>query len=274
MKTNSIVFGPLGSGKSTAIRTLLAEYPDPATGKIKKGAGLGVRVSANDPGWKATNGDLTCSMNFHVMELLPANPNWADRRSWLEKIQDKDGGEEIKKMNIPNSIRRAYRQFMDLHVACENFVCDECGEKFGNNEDWDDSVAFVNDGLSGITKMAKHFLVGPKPALTWPDIDAVGHSIEDYIDKCVSLKCSYILISHWDKEPDKIEGGMTITLDTIGNKLAPRLLKVFDEIILAVRKGNVYSWNMADDSVEQKARRLEYKSGLAPDFSQIFAKGV
>lgn len=271
MKANVVVFGPIGAGKSFSERTLLPEYPD-VNGKIKKGAGVGVRLLACDPGWQATNGDLTCEMDFHVHEVLPANPSWSDRIKWLEKIQDKDGGEDIKKMGVPGNIRSAYRQFMDLHVACINFICDVCGKEFGCVEDWKDDVAFVNDGLSGITKMAKHFTVGPKPALTWPDIDAAGHNIEDYIDKCVSLKCTYVLIAHWDREPDKIEGGTTIMLDTIGNKLAPRLIKVFDEIVLAKRANNKYSWDMADDKVEQKARRLEYKSGLEPDFSQIFRK--
>lgn len=272
IKANIVNFGPVASGKSYSLRTLLPEYPD-KSGKIHKGAGLETRLLSCDPGWSATNSDLTCEMGFHVKEVLPANPSWQVRIRWLEKISNLDG-EQIKKMSVPESIWSGYRQFMDLHVACVKFVCDRCGKDFGCVDDWDQNVAFINDGLSGMTKMAKHFAVGPKPSLTWPDIDKAGHTLEDYIDKCVSLNCNYIMIAHWDKEPNNIEGGTNITLDTIGNKVAPRLIKIFDEIILSVRVGDVYTWNLAADGVQQKTRRLEYKSGLSPNFSQIFRKDI
>jgi hypothetical protein len=273
MKSNIAIFGPVGSGKTWSLRTLLPEYPN-IDGKIRKGAGLQVREIACDPGWSDTNGDLTCEMGFHVKEVLPANPSWKARREWLESISDLSG-EEIKKKNVKPSIWKDYKQFMDLEATSAHFVCDRCGTDFGNNEDWDDNVAFVEDGLSGITKMAKHFAAGPKQALTWPDIDAAGGHIEGHIDKCVSLKCSYILISHWDKEPDKIEGGTTITGDTVGNNLAPRLFKPFSEIILAERElePTRYYWNLARKDVELKTRRLTYRAGLQPDFSQIFNNG-
>jgi hypothetical protein len=274
MKSNIAIFGAVATGKSWVLRTLLPEYPD-ERGKIRRGAGLEVRLLACDPGWDATNGDLTCEMGFHVREVLPANPSWKARRDWLEKISDLSG-EQIKQKAVPASIWKDYKQFMDLEVVCSRYICQRCEKDFGNNEDWDDNVAFVEDGLSGITMMAKHFAAGPKQSLTWPDIDAAGGHIEGHIYKCVSLKCSYILIAHWDREPDKIEGGTSIMFDTIGNKLAPRLLKPFDEIILAERERDPtrYYWNLARKDVEQKTRRLEYKSGLVPDFSQIFEKGV
>jgi hypothetical protein len=274
VKSNIAIFGPVGSGKTYSLRTLLPEYPD-ENGKIKKGAGLEVRELACDPGWEATNGDLTCEMGFHIHEVLPANPSWESRREWLEKISGMSG-EQIKQSNVPARIWAAYKQFMDLEVACAEFVCKRCGKNFGNTEDWDEGVAFVEDGLSGITKMAKHFAAGPKQALTWPDIDAAGGHIEGHIDKNVSLNCTYVLLAHWDKEIDKVQGGTTITFDTIGNKLAPRLLKPFDEIILAERESDPtrYTWNLARKDVEQKTRRLSYRSGLQPDFSQIFRKNV
>jgi hypothetical protein len=269
VKSNIIDFGDIGTGKSRAIRTLLSEYPD-ETGKIHKGAGLKVHLLACEPGWEATNGDLTCDLGFHVHQVLPANPSWKVKIAWLEKISNMSA-EDVKKMPIPSSIRNGYRQFMELHVACLNFTCHRCGEDLGGTDDWGEDIAFVNDGLTGITKMATHNAVGPKPTLTWPEIDLVAHSIEDYVNKCCAAKCTYLLIAHWDRVVNQIEGGTEITINTIGNKLAPRLLlDTFDEIILSERSGNIYTWNLADDKVRQKARRLEYKAGLRPDFSQIF----
>jgi hypothetical protein len=271
LKANIINFGDIGTGKSYANRTLLAEYPD-KEGKIHKGAGLKVYNLACEPGWSATNGDLTCEMGFHVHQVLPANPSWQVKIAWLEKISNMSA-EDIKKMSIPDSIRKGYRQFMDLHVTCSKFICDRCGEDLGNSEDWGEDIAYVNDGLTGITTMAGQYAVGPKPTLTWPEIDQIGHMIEDYVKKCCALKCTYILVAHWDRAPNQVEGGSEITIHTIGQKLAPRLLlDTFDEIILSERNGpSTYTWNLADDKVRQKARRLEYKAGLRPDYAQIFS---
>lgn len=269
MKANIVELGPIGTGKTYAVRTLLAEYPD-GFGKIHKGAGLNVHLLACEPGWEATNGDLTCEMGFHVHQVLPANPDWDVSLRWLVKISNMSA-EEIKKMPIPASIRTGYHQFMDLYKACIKFECVRCGKDFGSVDDWGEDIALVADGLTGISKMAIHFTVGPKPTLTWPEVDAAQHHVEGFINKCVSLRCTFLLIAHWAREPGQVEGGTNITVHTIGQKLASRLLlDTFDEIILAERNGNTYTWNLADERVDQKARRLEYKAGLRPDFSQIF----
>ena len=270
MKSNSVLLGPIGTGKSRSVRTLLAEYPD-ESGRIQKGVGLRVNLLACEPGWTATNGDLTCDMGFHVAEVLPANPGWKVGIAWLEKISNMSA-EEIKKMNIPASIRTGYHQFMDLYKTCVSFKCIRCGEDLGSVDDWGEDTALVTDGLTGISKMAVHFTVGPKPTLTWPEVDAAQHHAEGFINKCVALKCTYVLIAHWAREPGQVEGGTNITVHTIGQKLASRLLlDTFDEVILAERSGDdTYTWNMADGRVDQKARRLPYKAGLRADFTQIF----
>jgi hypothetical protein len=271
MKTNTVILGPIGTGKSFAKRTLLAEYPD-VNGKIQKGAGLRVMDLACEPGWKATSGDLTCEMGYHVCEVLPANPSWQVNLAWLDKISNMSA-DSIKKMDIPSSIRSGYRQFMDLYKACINFICINCNENFGCVDDWGEDTALCSDGLTGISKMAVQFTVGPKPTLSWPEIDAAQHHAEGFINKCVSLRCSYVLIAHWAREPGQVEGGTNITVHTIGQKLASRLLlDTFDEVILAERNSaNMYTWNLADERVDQKARRLPYKAGLRPDFTQIFS---
>ncbi len=270
MKCNAVVFGPIGSGKSYCIRTLLKEYPD-EYGKMHKGAGLNVLSIACEAGWEATNGDLSCEIGYHVCQVLPATPTWEQMIDWIDRTNTMNS-EAVKTMTIPGSIKNGYMQWMDLLKACINFKCDRCGTEFGPLDNLDDNYAVVTDGLTGITKMATDVIVGPKPSLTWPDIDRVGHIIEDFVGKFVSFKASYVLIAHWAREPKQVEGGSNITIHTIGQKLAPRLLlDTFDEVILAEREGTKYTWNMAaGDGVDQKARRLEYKAGLPPDFSQIF----
>src|SRR6266404_1136438 len=102
MKTNTIVIGPVDTGKTYSTRTLLAEYPD-KNGKIHKGAGLKVHSLANEPGWEATNGDLTCDMGFHVNQVLPANPDWEVSLKWLESISGMSAA-DIEKKTLGASI--------------------------------------------------------------------------------------------------------------------------------------------------------------------------
>src|SRR6266550_9337876 len=101
MKANIITFGPIGSGKSYGIRTLLAEYPDREK-RNHKGAGLKVLFHACEPGWEATNGDLTCEMGFHVHETLPADPDFETSLRWLDSIQGISTEDLIRK-SLPGS---------------------------------------------------------------------------------------------------------------------------------------------------------------------------
>ncbi len=273
MKTNTLIFGPIGAGKSYSTRTLLAEYPD-HEGKVRKGVGQTVLFHACEPGWEAVNGDLACDMGFHIQETLPADPDYATSLQWLETIQG-IGTDDLIRKSMPGSILRDYRQFMDLYRTAINFTCMRCEQEFGNleNLDKDCNTTYVNDGLTGISKMAVQFIAGPKPNMSLPEYGRAQHHVEGWVNKQCTLNCSYVLIAHWAREPDPVEGGTNITIHTVGQKLAPRLLlDTFDEVILAERKGHppVYTWNLADDRVDQKGRRLEYRAGLRPDFTQIF----
>ncbi len=268
MKTNTLVFGPIGGGKSYSIRTLLATYFH--LGTLKKGVGLTVLSQACEPGWAATNEDLTCEMGFHVNELLPANPDFVTSLAWLETIKEM-GTKELIDKSLPYRILKDYQQFMSLYRNAINFKCDKCNTEFGNLEDLDDSFAIVNDGLTGISKMSEQMIKGPKPQMSLPEYGRAQGQVEGWVNKMCTLKASYILLAHWSREPDPVEGGTNITINTVGNKLAPKLLlDTFDEIILAQRDVDKYSWNLAVRDVDQKARRLQYKNGLAPDFGQIF----
>src|SRR6266566_362007 len=270
MKTNALVTGPIGSGKGWCCRTLLAEYPD-ADGRIRKGAGLSnVLLSATEPGWEATNGDLTCQMGWHVSQNLPARDSIEEHVKWLEEIETREA-EDIQKYKVSSEIRRKYSSsYINLFKQITHFECERCGRDFGDVRLLGEDSAFISDGLTGLTKIGWHFTVGPKPSLTWPQTDTAQHHILNYLETIYGLRCSTVLVAHWSREPREVEGGSIITVDTVGQKLAPKIVRVPDEIILAVRTENTYTWDLNNPRIDQKARRLPYRNGLEPTFAQIF----
>lgn len=272
MKINAIILGPIGAGKTWSLRTLLPEYPDSA-GRVRKGAGLSVRLLALEAGWEATNGDLTCEMGWHVRQHLPATVPWDSAQEWAERIGNMTM-KAVADMEVSTMIRQNYKQFVGLYIHSSHFVCERCGTDFGPADSWDDTCVYINDGLTGISKMGIHLVAGPKPILSLPQYGSAMAAVEAYIDKCVGIEASYVLIAHWARESDEVQGGSRITIDTIGSKLAPKLVTKFDEIILACREKTTYTWSTDDQRIDLKVRRLPYSDKIDPSFAQIFRNGA
>lgn len=277
MKTNALILGPIGSGKTFSLRTLLPEYPElggngKPTGRVAKGAGLSVRLLAHEPGWEATNGDLTCEMGFHVRQHLPADIPWPAAQEWAERIGTMSM-KAVADMEVSSAVRRDYQQFVGLYRNASHFICERCGEDFGMVDSWSEDTVYCQDGLSGISSMAIHLVNGPKPIMSLPQYLSAQTLIENYVKKCAGITASYVLLAHWSREQNEVQGGSSITIDTVGQKLAPKLLRIFDEIIVAQREGNKYSWSTEDPRIDLKARRLPYSNNIEPSFAQILKNG-
>src|SRR5262249_48064215 len=147
----------------------------------------------------------------------------------------------------------------DVLVSLSNFTCARCGKVFGPVDQLDDSFVLAVDGLTGLSKMAFDLHVGAKPAITQPEFGVIMGQIQRLIDKLTtSTKCSFVLTSHVDKEIDQINGGYVLTLDTIGNKLGPRIPKMFDECVYCYREDNKFYWSTSEQRASVKHRRLAY----------------
>lgn len=270
MKTNTLLFGPIGSGKSRSIRTLLAEYPD-ERGRIHKGAGKQVFTIAMEPGWRSSYEGLACNMGFHVIEHLPTAVDWDLAREWVERLGKLSSSSDMIKLPVPINIRQSFQKYLDLFDICREFKCHVCGQDFGDVSQWTDECVLVNDGLSGLTELATQFINGPKPFLPLESYQAVQALIKNFVTQCASIDASYILIAHWDREVNEVTREKTVTIDTLGQKLAPKLLKLFDEIALTQHEaGKKFWWSTVEHGVELKARRLPYSDHIEPDFQQLF----
>lgn len=268
-RTTVLIEGPVCTGKTTVLRTLLAEYPsaDPvAKGKILRGVGRTVLALSLEPGFEDTMHDCTCEMGLHHHYIPPLDSDWDSLVKLAESV---NRAGDVTKVIDPN--KRDYTQFLDTYSSLQRFVCDRCGQDFGDVNKLDASFAVALDGLTGLSRNAMNFTTGLKPHKSWPEYDAAGQQVENLLRKCVSIKASFILIAHVDRELDPVEGRTKLTMHTIGNKLAPRLTKdLFSEIVFTRRddRGRFW-WSTVEANMDLKARRLPFSDQIEPRFDLI-----
>jgi hypothetical protein len=275
MKSNILLQGEIGSGKTYALQTLLPEYWSEPSGSLFKGAGLHALCLSFDPGIDATIGRNLCghpeapSVALHHHYIPPVAVSWQTMRHWALLANTIDI-EKLTQMSDPK--RGEYGQFLDLFDACNRFVCDGCNKDFGSISELGEDWAAALDGLTGLTTVARRNMCGGSPFLSLPKIGGIQGLVEGFLDQWWgNTACNAILIAHIERETSPMTGMQYLALSTIGQKLAPKILKKPDEIILARRERGRYYWDTSDDDYALKQRRLPARPDLPPDFSQIFS---
>lgn len=267
MKSNVLLMGEIGAGKTTALRTLLPEYIDD-TGTVQRGAGLETFLLAMEPGWEATLGSQTCAMGFHVHYLPPAQVGWDVVQKYVT-LAHTMSIDALLKVSDPG--RSHYTQFMQLFNTCKDFTCDRCGDSFGDVSEWDEGRAICGDGLTSLTTMALQAIVGGKPIKSLPEYGTTMEFIEAFFKLYWgNTRCTAVFTAHIDREVNPVTGLSSITAHTIGQKLAPKLVKIPDEVIIAKHERGGYRWSTVDDTYVLKHRRLPESDNLPPTFAQLF----
>lgn len=269
-KSNVLLQGDIGTGKSRSLITLLSSYID-ENGKRHTGAGQHVALIGVEPNAEASLGANLCTdhddgIHYHYIPTMGIS--WAEYRNWMSVINNMP---IEKALSIEDPNRRKCRQLLDVIDSCGAFVCDLCHAELGDMSEWGEDWTACLDGLTGLTTIAKHLCVGLKPILSRPDYNPVMGAVENFLDLFWgATKCNTVLLSHVDREVSPHTGISSITIHTIGQKLAPRLLKKPDEIITATYDEGQYFWHTELPGTITKTRRMPRGVDLPPDFSQLF----
>jgi hypothetical protein len=271
VKSNILLQGPYGSGKTTAIRTLLPEYVDD-TGTVRRGAGRITAILSLDPGTAQVLGPNLCKSpdphsGIHVRYVKPVSLDWAGFARWMT-LANQNSLDSLLKITDPG--KRQMTQMLEVIETCGHFVCDRCGADLGDAAAWPDTHAFVLDNLTPLTTVARHMIVGLKPILSQPEYNPIIQAIETFLNMFWGgMDCSAILLSHISREPDEITGGSRIYASTIGNKMASeRMPNMPDEIILSsVSDRGEFTWATVVPGMALKTRKMPRGSDLRPDFS-------
>lgn len=169
--------------------------------------------------------------------------------------------------NIADSNRAAYNQFGDVLKLIKEFK-DSDGKSWGPVHKWNTDRCLVLDSWSGMGPMAMNMFCGKRPAYDKPDYQIGQKALFSFYQMLFTqLRCHVIILGHVER--GYAESGTTtkLTVNTLGQKLAPDLPPLADDFIFAERKGDKFTWSTASPNVVTKARNLPLRDDLAPDFA-------
>lgn len=245
----TLFVGATGSGKTHAIRTYV-------------NAGITPFILFTENGMRTVS-DIPCP-NLHYKYILPANPDWSDMLDNARKINTLSF-KALTQMGDMNKSK--YGQFLEVITTMNDFVCDRCGEHFGDIAKWGTDRAVVVDSLSGLNIMAMDMVVGAKPVKAMGDWGVAMDNLERYINKMtLSLNCHFTLISHLEREHDEVSGAVHLMPSTLGKKLAPKIPRFFDDVVLCTNKEGVFHWSTSGINIDLKWRNLKGGKELPPSF--------
>lgn len=244
-----ILMGASGTGKTHSIRTLVEE-------------GITPFVIFTEPGMEVLS-DIPPE-KLHWRYIPPVVGNLQSILDMATKV-NKFSYEQLTKMS--DSERSKYNQFLEVISSSNRFVCDRTGEDFGCADTWPTSRWLVIDSLTGLGKMAMSLVVGGRPTKSMPDWGVAQDMIRKLIDyETTNLRCGFCLIAHVSRERDEITGGTYVTINTLGQKLAPELPLFFSDVLMAKREGKDFFWSSAEVGADTKARNVELSGKLPPSF--------
>lgn len=245
-----LLMGDSGTGKTYSIRTLLD-------------AGITPFIIFTEPGME-TIGDIIDKV--HYAYVPPAQVGWDGLTNIANMVNMLDY-EGIAKMKDSN--KQKYKELLQIIALCNNFI-DQNGKSFGDVMTWGTDRALVIDSLSGLNDMASQLTVGGKPVKGMQDWQVAQNVLKTFINKLTTqCTCTFILMAHIAREKDEITGGTQLMVHTLGQKLAPELVKYFSDVIQAIRVGEKFTWSTAGTNIAVKARNVRIASDIIPSFKGL-----
>lgn len=250
-----LLLGASGSGKTHSLVTLIE-------------AGITPFILFTEPG-KATLGKVIAEKKINVDQVrthyIASMSQPFSAMIDMAKDLNRLTFEGITKIIDKN--RNKYTQWIDVLRTCENFVDDRTGISYGNISDWGTDRAIVIDSLSGLNLMAMSLIVGGRPTRSMPDWMVAQNNLINFLDKlCVDLNCHFVLTGHLEREQDEVSGAIQLMASTLGKKLAPKISRNFDEVIMAKNASGKFTWSTAEGNADLKARVLKISASLEPSF--------
>ena len=257
--TNVLLMGPAGTGKTHSIGTLVD------TGIEVFYLGLESGIESLFGYWRDSGKEIPSNLHWHILEAPTA--------SFLELI---DNAKKVNTLSfkslagVQDPHRSKYNQFISVLSNLNDFVDDRDGQSYGAFNEWDTSKVLVMDGLTGLNNASMSMVIGGKPVKNQAEWGIAQDQIYRLLDLLTaSCKAHFVLISHVVRETDAILGGVKLTISTLGKALGPTIPPMFSDVILTVREGSSFYWDVANSTADVKSRNLPLQGKLKPDFGQI-----
>jgi hypothetical protein len=251
---NVLLIGASGSGKTTAIRTLVD-------------LGITPFCVFTEPGFEVL-GHIPAE-KLHWQYIPPADVDWATMIAMAKSVTTLTH-EALTSIKDPNKAK--YTQYVDLLTAFNDFKCDRDGKAYGNVCTWGTDRAIVLDSMSGVAIMAMAAAVGGKPTAHPGEWGVAMNTVEKLVQKlCTDTQCTFVMMAHAEREVDEVAGGSKIMASTLGKKLAPKLPRFFSDVILARKDADKFTWTTIEPGADLKNRNLPLQAGMLPSFAPLIA---
>jgi len=247
-----LLMGGSGSGKTTAIKTLID-------------AGITPMCIFTENSFDVL-GD-TPKDKLHWMYIPPSHGTVQTLIDASKKVAMM-GPDQLQKMT--DNTRAVTNQYIPFLEAMMAFKCQRTNESFGNVSTWGTDKALVVDSLSGLTILATKLTVGEKYAMTQPEFQIAMKTIENLINQiCTGFHCHAVVTAHLERELDEVNGGVKLYASTLGRKLAPLIPRNFTDVLIAKRVGIKFIWDSADPQADLKSRNAPISLELPPSFAPL-----
>lgn len=257
---NILLMGDAGTGKTRSVATLVDAGIEVFYLSIEQG------IESLFAYW--TDAGKPIPPNLHWHKIAPPKASFKELAEAALKVNTLSY-ESLGKMVDVN--RHTHNLFIKVNEAFFDFPDDRTGKRYGSVDSWGPDRAVVVDGLTGLSRAAMSLTVGGKPIKNPGDYGIAQGQLESYLRLiCDHCRCWFILLAHVEKEIDPVQGGMKITVATIGQKLPPLIPPMFSDVIYTVREGTKWTWNTAGTGVVTKARYLPWAEGITPTFKPVF----
>ena len=263
-----LLVGDSGTGKTHAVRSLL-------------GTGVQPILLATEPGFRslAPCDNPACSicgpLNSENRKAPPIPyayiaPNGGSIDIQIEMANNIATKNQSQLANISDSKRKDdFAQFVRVLEWLKTPV-DMKGVTYGPVTSWANDRCLVLDGVSSLGDMAMDLFAGRRPLYDKPDYQVAQRAIKQLmVFLTMQVSCPVIVIAHVGRGEDSLEGRNKITVNTVGQKLAPELPRMFDDMIHAEREGTNFTWSTATSGANAKGRNIPIKAGMRPDFGVI-----
>jgi len=191
---------------------------------------------------------------LHWRRCTPTQQTWKTMRDQAKLTNSLSVG-EIQTLTAGLE-RFKYPAFLDLLDCCENFRCDRTKEYFGDVCTWDDTRLLVLDSMSGLNEIVSSHVTGHRITMTQPEFGVVQNHIYQLCNTLAGLNCYTMVTGHIEIEADEAKGLSKFMVSTVGKKLAPKLPRVFSEVVFAKVENGKYVWSTDDSKVITKNRAL------------------
>lgn len=248
-----LLLGATGSGKTHSLVSLLEAGVTPFVLFTEPGMATVSKV-LKEGGYSLDD----CKWHY----ISPASQDFASMITMSTNL-NKMSFEMIAKLQDPN--KSQYLQWVEVLRTCENFTDDRTGVSYGNIGTWGTDRALCIDSLSGLNDMAMSLIVGSRPTRSMPDWMISQNNLEGFVNKLTTdTQCHFVMTGHLERETDEISGGIQLMVSTLGKKLAPKIPRYFDEVVMCKHTGDKFYWSTSENNVDLKSRVLPISSNITP----------